>query len=36
MKQLEDLHKLIESSEAKYLDDYNNLKGDTRNVETNH
>ena len=36
MKQLEDLHKLIESSESKYLDDYNNLKGDTRNVESNH
>ena len=36
MKQLEDLHKLVETSEAKYLDDYNNLKGDTRNVESNH
>ena len=36
MKQLEDLHRLLESSESKYLDEYNNLKGDTRNVESNH
>ena len=36
MKQLEELHRLLESSESKYLDEYNNLKGDTRNVESNH
>lgn len=36
MKQLEELHKLVESSEAKYLGEYDNLKGETRNTESNH
>ena len=36
MKQLEDLHKVLQDAEAKYNNEYNSLKGDTRNVEQGH